>query len=117
MSDPIHPPRRKRSVAAGLSAVGAAAMLSGCDPTPSVEQLSRERHGEPTEVSAFQSVSECTASGAFSRKRSTPATGTPSAYRRDTSKLAKSPRRLTRIITSSGCSRAPSPWSAAATPA
>ena len=68
MSDVIHSTRpRKRSVAAGLSAVGAAAMLSGCDPTPSVEQLSRERHGEPTEVSAFQSVSECVASGPFSQ--------------------------------------------------
>ena len=68
MIDPIQPViRRKRSVAAGLSAVGAAAMLSGCDPAPSVEQLSRERHGEPTEVSAFQSVSECVASGPFSQ--------------------------------------------------
>ncbi len=68
MSDPIHSTiRRKRSVGAGLSAVGAAAMLSGCDPTPSVEQLSRQQHGEPTEVSAFQSVSECVASGPFSQ--------------------------------------------------
>ena len=53
-------PRRKRSAAAGLTAIGTAAMLSGCDPSP--EELSRERFGAPTEVAAFNSVAECVAS-------------------------------------------------------
>ena len=57
--------RRKRSGAAGLTTIGAAAMLSGCDPSP--EQLSRQQFGEPTQVAAFQSVAECAASGDYSR--------------------------------------------------
>jgi uncharacterized protein YgiB involved in biofilm formation len=66
MSEPVSS-RRKRSAAAGLTAAGALAMLSGCDPSPSIEQAARERDGPPTEVSAFQSVPECVASGAFSQ--------------------------------------------------
>lgn len=58
-------PRRKRSAAAGLTAIGTAAMLSGCDPSP--EELSRERFGAPTEVAAFNSVAECVASGDYSQ--------------------------------------------------
>ncbi|USU03427.1 DUF1190 domain-containing protein [Sphingomonadaceae bacterium OTU29THOMA1] len=57
--------RRKRSAAAGLTAVGAMAMLSGCEPQPDNEQISRQRYGAPTEVAAFDSVAECKASGAF----------------------------------------------------
>jgi uncharacterized protein YgiB involved in biofilm formation len=65
-SDPIKQPRRrKRSAAAGLSAAGAAAMLSACDPAPDLEQVSRERYGAPTEVAAFTGVAECVASGTF----------------------------------------------------
>lgn len=61
------PRRRKRSAAAGLSAVGAMAMLGGCENGPTDAELSRQQFGEPTEVSAFASVSECVASGAFSQ--------------------------------------------------
>lgn len=61
------PRRRKRSVAAGLSTAGALAMLSACDADPSPEQVSRERYGAPTEVSAFGTVGECIASGAFAQ--------------------------------------------------
>lgn len=64
MTDPIQRPR-KRSAAAGLTAVGAIAMLSGCDAGPDNEQISRERYGAPTEVSAFNSPADCKASGAF----------------------------------------------------
>lgn len=71
MSDPLTPRRRKRSAAAGLSAAGAAAMLSACDPAPSLEQVSRERYGEPTEVAAFRSVSECVASGDYTQEQCT----------------------------------------------
>ncbi|HEX8388312.1 MAG TPA: DUF1190 domain-containing protein, partial [Sphingomonas sp.] len=59
--------RRKRSASAGLSAAGALAMLGGCDAGPSDAELSRRQFGEPTEVSAFSSVPECVASGAFSQ--------------------------------------------------
>ncbi|PZQ59563.1 MAG: cell surface protein [Sphingomonas taxi] len=55
--------RRKRSAAAGLSAAGALAMLSGCDASPDDQQ----RFGPPTEVSAFKTVDECVASGAFAK--------------------------------------------------
>lgn len=58
-------PRRKRSAAVGLTAVGAAAMLSGCDPSP--EELSRRQFGEPTQIAAFQTLAECTASGEYSQ--------------------------------------------------
>ena len=58
--------RRKRSAAAGLSAAGALAMLGGCD-APTDAELSRQQFGEATEVSAFNSVSECVASGAFAQ--------------------------------------------------
>lgn len=61
------PPRRMRSAAAGLTAIGSAAMLSGCDPSP--EQLSRQQFGAPTEVAAFTSVTECTASGDYTRQQ------------------------------------------------
>ena len=54
------PRRRLRSAAAGLSAAGAAAMLSGCDAEP-------DQFGPPTEVAAFETVSQCVASGAFSQ--------------------------------------------------
>lgn len=66
MSDPIPTRRRKRSAAAGLSAAGVLA-LTGCDAGPSDAELSRRQFGEPTEVSAFNSVSECVASGAFAQ--------------------------------------------------
>jgi uncharacterized protein YgiB involved in biofilm formation len=61
------PRRRKRSAAAGLTAIGSAAMLSGCDPSP--DQLSRQRFGPPTEVAAFSSVAECVASGDYSQQQ------------------------------------------------
>jgi uncharacterized protein YgiB involved in biofilm formation len=64
MTDPIQRPR-KRSAAAGLTAVGALAMLSGCEAGPDNDKISRERYGAPTEVAAFDSVAECKASGAF----------------------------------------------------
>lgn len=54
---------RKRSAAAGLTAAGALAMLSGCDGTPD----DQARFGPPTEVSAFKTVDECVASGAFAK--------------------------------------------------
>jgi uncharacterized protein YgiB involved in biofilm formation len=72
MSDIIKRPR-KRSAAAGLTAAGAAAMLGGCDPGPTEAELSRQQFGEPTEVSAFTSVPECVASGAFSQVQCTQA--------------------------------------------
>jgi uncharacterized protein YgiB involved in biofilm formation len=61
------PPRRMRSAAAGLSAIGAAAMLSGCEPSP--EELSRQQFGAPTAVAAFQSVAECVAAGDYTRQQ------------------------------------------------
>lgn len=61
------PRRRMRSAAAGLSAVGAAAMLSGCEP--SAEELSRRQFGAPTEVAAFDTVAECVATGRFSQQQ------------------------------------------------
>lgn len=57
--------RRKRSQAVGLTAVGAMAMLSGCDSGPSEEELSREMFGPTTEVSMFQNSAQCTASGEY----------------------------------------------------
>lgn len=62
MNDPI---RRKRSAAAGLTAVGALAMLSGCEAAPDNDKISRERYGAPTEVAAFDTLAECKSSGAF----------------------------------------------------
>ncbi|KQN92745.1 hypothetical protein ASE95_08770 [Sphingomonas sp. Leaf231] len=56
-------PPRKRSAAAGLTAAGALAMLSGCDGAPD----DQARFGPPTEVSAFSTVEECVASGAFAK--------------------------------------------------
>ena len=56
------PPRRKRSVAAGLTAVGAVAMLSGCD-----DNNDQARFGPPTEVAAFQTVQQCVDSGQYDR--------------------------------------------------
>lgn len=61
------PRRRMRSAAAGLTAIGSAAMLSGCDPSP--EELSRKQFGAPTEVSAFNSVAECVAAGDFTQQQ------------------------------------------------
>ena len=62
------PPRRRmRSAAAGLTAIGSAAMLSGCDPSP--EELSRKQFGAPTEVAAFNSVAECVASGDYNQQQ------------------------------------------------
>ncbi len=61
------PRRRMRSAAAGLSAVGAAAMLSGCDPSP--EELSRKQFGPPTEVAAFNSIAECVATGDYTQQQ------------------------------------------------
>lgn len=61
----IAPRRRKRSQAVGLTAVGAVAMLSGCDSGPSEEELSREMFGPTTEVSMFRNSAECTASGEY----------------------------------------------------
>ncbi len=61
------PCRRMRSAAAGLSAVGAAAMLSGCDPSP--EELSRQQFGAPTEVAAFASVAECVATRDYTQQQ------------------------------------------------
>lgn len=60
--------RRKRSAAAGLTAVGAMAMLSGCDAGPDNEQISRERYGAPVEVAAFETVQECVNSGQYTRE-------------------------------------------------
>lgn len=60
-------PRRMRSAAAGLTALGSAAMLSGCDPSP--EELSGQQFGAPTEVAAFTSVPECIASGDYNRQQ------------------------------------------------
>lgn len=65
MSDPFFPRRRKRSAAPALTAAGALAMLGGCDPAPTEQQVSRERYGAPTEVAAFATPAECKASGAF----------------------------------------------------
>ncbi|KQT34978.1 hypothetical protein ASG29_02220 [Sphingomonas sp. Leaf412] len=59
------PPRRKRSAAPALTAVGAMAMLSACEPQPSNEQVSQQRYGAPTEVAAFATPAECKASGDF----------------------------------------------------
>lgn len=73
MSDHMPIRSRKRSAAAGLSAAGALAMVGGCDAGPSDAELSRRQFGEPTEVSAFDSVSECVASGAFSQVQCTDA--------------------------------------------
>lgn len=56
------PPRRKRSVAAGLTAVGAVAMLSGCD-----DNNEQARFGPPTEVAAFQTIQQCVDSGQYDR--------------------------------------------------
>ena len=61
------PRRRMRSAAAGLTAIGSAAMLSGCDPSP--EELSRKQFGAPTEVAAFNSTAECVASGDYSQQQ------------------------------------------------
>lgn len=66
MNDQSFPRRRKRSAAAGLTAAGALAMVGGCD-NPSEAELSAKQFGAPTEVSAFNSVSECVASGAFAQ--------------------------------------------------
>ncbi len=68
-----HLPRRKRSVAAGLSAAGAIAMLSGCDGNPDDAQLSREKYGAPTEVAAFESVDQCVQAGEYDRATCTAA--------------------------------------------
>jgi uncharacterized protein YgiB involved in biofilm formation len=62
------PPRRKRSVAAGLTAVGAVAMLSGCD-----DNNEQARFGPPTEVAAFQTIQECVNSGQYDRATCTTA--------------------------------------------
>ena len=70
MTTPISP-RRKRSAAAGLTAIGAAAMLGGCDASP--EELSRQQFGEPTQVAAFQSIAECVATGDFTQQQCTDA--------------------------------------------
>ncbi len=69
MVDPIPLTRRRmRSAAAGLSAAGALAMLGGCDGADEA-QASRERFGAPTEVSAFQTISECVATGRFTEEQ------------------------------------------------
>ena len=66
MTDQPAPPRaRKRSAAAGLTAVGALAMLSGCEAQPDNAAISAQRHGAPTEVAAFNSLAECKSSGDF----------------------------------------------------
>lgn len=62
------PPRRKRSVAAGLTAVGAVAMLSGCDGDDD-----QARFGPPTEVAAFQTIQQCVDSGQYDRATCTTA--------------------------------------------
>ena len=61
------PRRRMRSAAAGLTAIGTAAMLSGCDPSP--EELSRKQFGPPTEVAAFNSIADCVASGDYNEQQ------------------------------------------------
>ena len=71
MSDPATPRRRKRSAAAGLSAAGAVAMLSACDPAPTDAELSSQRYGPPTEAAAFQSIAECVSSGDFTQEQCT----------------------------------------------
>lgn len=58
-------PRRKRSHAVGLTAMGAMTMLSACDSGPSDEELSRQMFGAPTEVAMFNSAAECTATGEY----------------------------------------------------
>ena len=69
MHSPSRPParRRMRSAAAGLTAVGTAAMLGGCDPSP--EEMSRKQFGPPTEVAAFQSIGECVAAGDYTQEQ------------------------------------------------
>lgn len=62
-------PTRKRSRAAGLTAIGALAMTGACSSGPSEEELSRAQFGEATEVSMFRSVSECVASGDYDQAR------------------------------------------------
>lgn len=76
MSTPLLP-RRKRSGTARLTAIGATAMLGGCDPSP--EELSRRQFGEPQQVAAFQTVAECTASGDFTQQQCTDALATAQA--------------------------------------
>jgi uncharacterized protein YgiB involved in biofilm formation len=61
-------PRRKRSIAAGLTAAGAVAMLSGCDGDADQPQF-----GPKTEVAAFQSVQQCVDSGDYDRATCTAA--------------------------------------------
>ncbi len=63
------PLRRKRSVAAGLTAAGAVAMLSGCDGAD--DQTAK--FGPPTEVAAFQTVQQCVDSGEYDRATCTAA--------------------------------------------
>lgn len=58
-------PRRKRSGTAALSAVGAAAMLSACEPALDDAALSAQQFGPPTEVAAFNTIAECVAAGNF----------------------------------------------------
>ncbi len=72
MIDTPSPSRRKRSVMVGMTAVGTLAMLQGCDG-PDEAQLSRERHGAPVEVAAFQSIPECVASGDYTEAQCTQA--------------------------------------------
>lgn len=62
------PGGRKRSGVAALSAIGATAMLSGCDGDIDDTKLSAQQFGPPTEVAAFKTVAECVASGKFDQK-------------------------------------------------
>jgi uncharacterized protein YgiB involved in biofilm formation len=63
------PRQRKRSRVAGFTAIGALGMLAGCDAGPSEEELSRAQFGEPQEVAAYRSVSECVADGEYSEEQ------------------------------------------------
>ncbi len=71
MSSTLH--KRKRSRAAGLTAIGAVSMLAGCSSGPSEEELSRSQFGEATEVSMFRSAAECAAIGEFNLEQCTAA--------------------------------------------
>ncbi len=64
-----NPTKRKRSRAAGLTAIGALSMVASCSSGPDEEELSRAQFGDATEVSMFRNVSECMAEGEFDQAR------------------------------------------------
>jgi uncharacterized protein YgiB involved in biofilm formation len=60
--------KRKRSKAAGLTAIGALSMVTACSG-PSEEELSRAEFGEAQEVSMFQNSTECADSFEFTEQQ------------------------------------------------